>query len=479
MPGQRSSRSISGERMLGTVLGGIMRATWITPIVSLLLHSGIILPEVSLPFWGILALLLAPQALSWALGDRRGTRLWMALAGLAIVAGAALLLSRSAEMGPLEQIRELMGGNWQVGFPSSVALFLIALTLWLQGMSSQWNRYRQAWRGFATGVVVLCFLAMLSKLDPAIFGVELGGAMMGFLATGILSLALQSAAGSLDFEEQRVGRRLPISRPWLVALLIILIVVMGGGWLLARSLSPELVDAVLSTIRRFAAKVAEGLAWALAQILRGIFYLLDPLIKRFLGMTAVEPNLNPLQDMADQLQQGATDPTLASSAPAWMQTATNISLLLLAVGVVLWLLVRAWRRPKSRPENLAAEERSSVFSRDLLLEQLRRLAPWRRSGARSEFFVDIAQPDSPVGRARRALQRVLETARKAKLARHPSQTVPEYARYLVNRKAASHEDALRLTAIYTQARYGGLVSAESAAQAEAASTRICTELEKG
>jgi hypothetical protein len=125
------------------------------------------------------------------------------------------------------------------------------------------------------------------------------------------------------------------------------------------------------------------------------------------------------------------------------------------VGLVFWLAMRRLARFRAGE---ADEQRESIASRSLLLEQLRNL--WRRRKPASPpgaAYLDLSGPsDDPRLMVRRTYQALLAWGRANDLPRRRAgQTPATYAQVLGEHLPGGKAALEQLARLYAQARYGG------------------------
>lgn len=458
------------------LLATAMRAAWMTPLIHLALHSVLVSPPtIHMATWMVWGLLLGGAAAAWALRTQRGARLRAALAGLIAILLVCSLLFEVDTAAPLAWARELLSAmtSFEEGLHPAWLVIPIAAVLWARGAMIEFSNFDGLWTSFRLGIVALALAVVVSQsaLIASTESLDLFASISSFLLWGFLSLALTGVSRALWLERLRNGRAPALSRYWLLVVGGVLIVVVLGGMLVGQFFAPEaaerlrlLLGAVLGVMGRGVALLATGLFYV-------IFWLIGPLLGRLRGqMQPYEPRANEymprFQEQFEQLtEEQARSPENAANSGAVLLT-------LLFVGTILVLLLFWRRRRRTRPA-LVDETRELIWSREMMLEQLRGLFRRRPKQRPASLYLDLVDLDPPRQRIRRAYQRLLAAARQRDWGRLPGQTPDAYRAALEERLPDAAEPLASLTRAYLVARYApdDLTEAQ-AEEAEAAWERI-------
>jgi len=471
MPGSNSRRWQWSEDLLLPALGACARATWQWPLAQLALNNTLVAPGAHLPAWLLAALLLLPGLANKALAERRWGRYAVAVCGAVAVALATLAVTASTPAGLLAQFDALGQGLGALArLPAVAPALAIVFVLWIEGSAANWLRYADAWRSAIAGAAALIALTALfaawgRESDP-----QLVLAMAAFLVANLLALALLSVRGTLALEQLRHSRRLGVSRYWLSAMVALIVLLLLAGWAIASISDPGMVRSLFGALRSAAGWLGRTVAAALAWVLYGVFWLLDPFIRWLQGLAGVRPQLGAAEALGEQVRQLAEESGELATTPLWWQRLTSLLGYALAAGFALWLLLRAVRRPRAVAA-AADEERESIFSAALLGAQLRTLFTGQRRRAASPFVAPGT--DDPAAEVRRAYQTVLQALQQRGWGRQPGQTPHALARDIAARLPAAAPALARLTDAYALARYGNGVDPEGAdAACEASSVLL-------
>lgn len=469
MPGNGSRRWQWSEHLWLPLLGATARASWQWPLAQRVFASAMVAPRLTVPAWLVLGLLLLPGLLALAVSGQRQGRAVQVLAGLLAVVGGGCAITASTPGQLLSQLAPIFG-PWQAlsRVPAAVPAIFLALLLWLEGSTVRWLRYADAWRNTAVGAMVLALLALLPATSPGAADTALP--MAAFLVASLLSLALLSVRGTLATEEARLNRRLGVSRHWLAALLALVALLLLTGWAIASVTDPGLVQAVVGAmgagVRWIGRHLAAGLTWAIY----GLFRVLEPLVRWLRSLVAVSPDTSGMTAMAEQVRQMAAESTQGGNAPEWLQRLSTALGAIAVTALVVWLLLRAIRRP--RPALAAAEEqRESIYSAALLSAQLRALLNRVRRRPRRGHYLALGG-SAPADSIRLAYQRLLQALEQRQTPRQPGQTPTRVAALLAERLPAGAVAIATLTGAYVAARYGGAVDASTAREADQAAQTL-------
>lgn len=474
------------DGVLPYALAGL-RALWIWLLLHLLYTS--LLPGQGDMLGGgtVFGLLaggtLTSQVFVFRAGEGRAAERRAALYG-ALIGLAAVLLALYA--GPGRAVAPLLNPTWLavIGQQPGVTVVTVlpAAGLWLWGILTGRERvyHETLLRSFAVGLVALLAAMIFSYAARLLPTGLVVGVLAGFVALGLVSLAIASLQETRRFEGARAEQSLPMARYWwgtvgsTVALLLLL------GLLLAQLLAPGTLEAIADLLAAALRAVGWLLSWIILIIAYPILKLFEWLA-RFIHLPESEGEpfeMRVPEDLTRQFEELAQDNATGpgSQFPWWVVIA------LVAALVIVVVFVLAFRRFRAFAEEGEIEEtRESILSLDLLKAQL---AEWlRRRGARTE-----AQPppyalligESPQVRVRRTYQALLVWANGRGLARPPGLTPGDYAQVLSNAYPAYRSQFGAITSAYDQARYSPLpLPAEWADRAEVAWQQVAAESSAG
>jgi hypothetical protein len=275
----------------------MMYAAWLGPLFQLLLGLSILQPRgLNYPAWLIMALLLGASTAKGFLAKVSSGRLVGALIGVAAVIAVLIGLSpyrgmSSATSSPWlgRTIRSL--AEWQVAVPATFLVVILSALLWAKGLAADWADHDELWRAFASGVLVLGLLILLSGRNGAGYNGLLGRAVISFLLTGLLALALLSVLNVLAIQHPYGKHTAGLSRYWLLAVLLALVTILALGWLLGLILAPDAVAQFVrwfDPLRRFVGRVLSFVLTAIVYVLFLALMALYNLVRRLLGHQEVD-----------------------------------------------------------------------------------------------------------------------------------------------------------------------------------------------
>jgi hypothetical protein len=471
MRGTVSSRWNWLEDVVIPAISAVMYATWLAPLLRVLMGSLITHPrDLIYPWWAIIAVLLAAAWLSRLLAELPGAR-W-------IVAGIGLLVTVVSV--PVAYGTLSMGAIWQSlvalidfsqGLPAGLIVLLTTLGLWVGGARADWTQYRQLMRGFLIGILTL---ALLSLVSP---GAVQGEELVIFLLAGLLALALLTVASHLAYQAERGLPRPALSRYWLMAMGVAMLGILLAGWVLSLFFAPEIMASLLGRLRPLLIFIGDVIAYVGMLILWAfytIYQWLSALFQTDLPMPPDEPGELP-PAFTQQFPDLELTPGTPPSLPEGLGTVLVVGLF---IALVVIVLIYAWRkRPRRRYQTVASEEREYIWSKDLILDRWRGLfenLPRRR---RRELFAETLDPTDPAHRIREAYRLVLLNARERGLPRRPGQTVSAYRDRVTTAVPATKPPLETLSDAYLQARYADATPPrELADEAQQASQAAVEEL---
>jgi len=144
--------------------------------------------------------------------------------------------------------------------------------------------------------------------------------------------------------------------------------------------------------------------------------------------------------------------TVLKLSPSLLQILRISLLLAILAGMILAFLL-VWQRRRSRSKDDVSEQRELIWSKELLLRQLRDLLRRRPSIESPSLFLELPQPEEPRQLIRLLYQRLLARARDLGYARPPGLTPTGYQRLLLGLIPGQRAALATLTAMYLLARY--------------------------
>jgi hypothetical protein len=442
------------ESGLIPLTAALMRAAWLTPFVHFLLNNVLVVPQgTSYPAWLILALLLGASALRHAWQEDTQGLIRATLAGLAVVL-IVLGFYLRLDITPLTPAQLLMSlADFSMGIPAMLLVCVITAALWRYGLTINWGYFGELWHSFLVGVIALGILMLVPSSAQGTSDLALWNAMLLFLTTGLLALALLAVADTLASENWRSGKMPALNRHWLVATGSMILMILLAGLLLGQILSPRAVQSMLHTLGSIVALIGQVLLYTIGIIAYVIFWLLTPLINKIAKRpTPDQPPLLPQQrPLAEQF--GELETQLRHLTPEATNTLRILFVVLLVVVIVV-VFALAWRRAQRRRRNGGVlEEREFILSKDLLLEQLRGLLRRKERPQAFAPYLALPQPDDPRQAIRLLYQKLLAQAQALGQPRPPGVTPWVYQQLLAHLLPTELTALSDLTALYLLARY--------------------------
>jgi hypothetical protein len=332
-----------------------------------------------------------------------------------------------------------------------------------------------AQREFSGGILALSALFVINKLNPQITTPEAFWPILSFFAIGLGSLALAGFEQDRRIQKSTTGTQLGVSRHWLGTVGAIIGFILVGAVMVAAIASPDTMtalDVVLDTtgvlLITLIGFTVYGLSILLLPIAEAIARAIAPLLKLLLGLSLALPKLGFSVPTPEEINAAARE---LARTPPFRLIEVAVLLALLAVFFII-----AVRRLRLFGLNDSADEtRESIFSRDLLWQQLKTLLARRAVAspiATPPFLALDPFSNDPRLIVRRAYQDLLVWAQARQQSRNPQQTPAHYARSLGHTWPTARPALETLTDAYLRARYGQHISAEEARQAERAVQQI-------
>lgn len=431
-----------------------MRVAWLTPLI----HRAMALPIIGpwpgrYPAWLILTLLLGASALQGAVGARRGGRVLMAGAGLAAVALVMACLFGLDASAPGAWLRQQYAilVDLSEALPANLMVIVITAGLWYGGLSADWTDSAALWRDFLLGIVVLGGLLLLDPEAPeGIAAVDLRGATLAFLVSGMLALALLSASEMLSLQRAR-GRAAPfMNRYWLASAGSVVAIILVVGWLLTQAVSPRAAADALRAVGGLLGAILGALGSLIAWLAYAILWLLWPLIAALRGMLVEGEFQVPAPGQPQESPFGEIPIEPRVLAPGVQDLLRAVAVVALVAGIALAFYLAERRRRRSPAE--MAEQRESILSVDLLRAQWE---AWRRHRRRMPAapFLSLEGVEEPRRVVRALYQRMLARVEALGLGRSPGETASAHQRALARNLPASGADLRALGDAYQVARY--------------------------
>jgi hypothetical protein len=310
--------------------------------------------------------------------------------------------------------------------------------IWMRGVSRGQDplMFEAVASSFATGVVVIVVIELLAKaLDaPAVVGYV----AVPYIALGLIAISLTHAARS----EAEHGR--PFSSTWLIAV--------GGTVALMSLFALVFVLIDLQTFR-------DAIAFVAVWVGRGLYYVfyafvwvvatvVEFLVRGLLSILGASANNErpELQDAAQQTEEQAQSNGGLPGWALWFGRVTVGLTLLSAALVALWYTFARFQK-----RDAAATTKDSTYTEGRLRDDLGNLLGSMLGRLRPSFSFGESEP------VRRLYYDMLDEASHRNIHRREAQTPLELAPALD--AAFGPPTPMRITAMFDDARYGGLTPA--------------------
>jgi hypothetical protein len=448
----------------------ILRLCWVWPWLALiqrLLNPSY--PGVYLPVWALLMLLLGGRWIAQLSLQRlptlRQARIWVVGIGLGVIFGL-LWWQYASSAHPFWDVRWV----WQLGqdlthwrqapAPAFITL-LVAAGLWLRGVVDGRGPvfYDDVWQSFGAGFIALALLVLAGRIDGAGLPPGIERWILIFFAVGMGALALAGLELSNVTGRVEPKTQMRLNRYWLVSVGSLIVALLAIGLLVSALLTPAIVAQMLGWTTILLQWVGALLGYLLLAIAYVLFLFLTPLINWIRALLSEAGPPEPVQapDFQKQFEQLARQPAaelppLVGESLRWL----GLVGVLLIIALIIGLALRFFR---TSPEEGVTETRESIFSRDLLQQQLADwLRKWRnrllRPG-RGEYdpFLSLEGEVEGRGLIRKYYQALLATATALGHPRRPPQTPAEYRTTLGDAYPDRRAALNTMTSGYMQARY--------------------------
>jgi hypothetical protein len=456
MPGAASQVSERLRSALVPLLWCLMHTVWLSALLRAVFSASFLYPQgVAYPLWLVPVLLLGGALLEDRVSHLRRGWLVGAAIGLALVVGVMFLL-------PVPNGAAGLAGRWRLiyrfveGIPALFVAGAFTGGLWAGSLAVDWTDQRSLWRGFVTGIVALGVLMLLSTQVSGQSSAALGGTMALFLFCGLLLLAVQSLTSVLAARRREGQSGVSVERYWLVSLGLVVLAILAVGALAGLLLTPDAVSRAAAVVWPVIRIILTPVLWVFQWVGFILIWLLSMLLSGLQlvggeGQQKVERPSVPT-DMAQQLREIEQGASASAGLPPNLG---RIVLSIVIIGTLLLVFYLVWRRRGHRRQNsLSLEDRDSIMTRDMLLDQMREwlnsLRP-RRAEVLFEQNLDASDPRQAI---RLLYRRLLQSARKLGRPRAPGQTPASFGRLLVSLVPTESEGVEQVTQRYVAVRYG-------------------------
>ncbi len=454
------------------LLSATLRAAWLWPWLALL-HAWFSPSQIApvLPFWALVALPFIVFTLTRRLVPRptQGNVQNVSMTQRVIIAASGLLLLLLLLWWHFARdLYALWSPGWlyEIGYQLThwwnelpvVGIALIAgVYLWLRGLFDARDplHHEDIWRAFVVGAAALALhLWLNSATGSSVTGIT--GPIFLFFASGMAALAttnLKTASGWSLFGKNT--GRIWANRYWLLSIGLTILALLALGLIIGWLLAPDDVAWLLrgvgflfSLIWQVFSWVILGVSYVIFMAFYAIYRLIEPLLQNNGEESQVQiqaPQPFPTQEA----MQEVTDAAAGVPEPfRWVA-------LVLVLVVIFVIFVLVLRRLRSESPGEADETRESIYSADLLQDQLAALWSRLRGGfsrATAPLFYDLSGETDSRSAIRAVYQRLLLRAAEAGSVRAAAQTPLEYQRDLQRHlSAAAQLDTI--TRGYVEARY--------------------------
>jgi hypothetical protein len=425
-----------------------------------------------LPFWALFGMLLGVYALTRWLARRSLSRKW--LTSLLVLGWLFTLLDTwyirlYATFGlPWDgrwlAVLVVNGTSDSTLLAPTLGIALLVTYLWWRGTrlgqtNIAFDAISRTFKiGFAALIAAVLLVGTVSEAARVDLSVRLGLALLVFLFAGLASLSLARLAEIQRRNRERGHAQVSPTRSWVLAMLAL------SGALVLVLFSVEQVFSYQSWLA-FLQPVLDGIGTLLGWVVVALGYLLYWIVSpvaRFIASLVAQGKQQEKNQPPQQIPPGlqnSLNHNSGSLARDWV-VAAEVVLVVVAVLVLLWVIIRTLRQIQARkPDSDVDEERESLDATRMLAAQLRALlaslaARFQRKGAQARLPL---QQGSAI---RMLYRRILRQAAAQGLGRRVSETPEEFARRLAPALAqpapqpALEADLAALTAAYEAARYG-------------------------
>jgi len=274
-----------------------------------------------------------------------------------------------------------------------------------------------------------------------------------FVFCGLLLLALQALSSTLAAGRTE-GYGLSVERYWLASLGLVTLAILGAGALFGLLLTPDAVGTIAATVWPVIRIILTPFLWVLQWVGFVLLWLLSMMLNRLQLAGGEGEQMEQPRVPTDLSQQLASIEEGVSPGVNLPPNLARIALIVVVAGTLLLVFYLVWRhRGRRRRKALDIEERDSIMSREMFLDQISDWLGSLRPRRKDDYdqALDAADPRQAV---RLLYRRLLQAARKLGRPRARGQTPDGFARMLSSLVPAEHEDIQLVTQRYVVVRYG-------------------------
>ncbi len=361
--------------------------------------------------------------------------------------------------------------------PPDLIAFIFTCFLWWRGITIGRSEipHESLADAFYNGITALTFLFLVNTFNPLLTPADALGPALLFFASGLGALSLAGLEEDRRRYKDTTGYWPALNRRWLATVCGVIGLIILGGLGEASVMAPGAFQRLVVFF-----KPAQEILFAifliiffvLAQIvIWPVFYIVQALW----GLLANLKGLNLPQAPSDLAQQMQDLLDAITHSPAFQTASQSFTwlVIVLALGFIFWLAARRlWRLTGG---GNADEIHESIFSSELLLNQLKNLFSRKSQPPQpGSPYLPLAGPaDDPRLIIRRAYQSLLEWAKALGHPRAPKETPLAFANSLIQSTPQHQEAITTLTSAYLTARYAAdAPPLEDARRAEAAAAEL-------
>jgi len=480
MTGKRWSWLDEGVIPLASAL---MRVAWVTPLMKFALNNEFVIPpDARYPSWLILGLLFLANGTVRVTRDHPwGARITTA-AGVMVV---GLVLAYSVRL-DVAHLDVWLGrfvdeeGSFRTGMPAVVIVVVATAALWWRGMTASWHDYAELFGGFLVGVLALG--AMMLLAGPEAWesrGLDVWVSVVGFVLSALVALALIATYEMLSWERFASRGGPGFSRHWLIVVGSLVTVILGLGWVASRLTQGDIGRAV--------GKLLAPL-WMLLRL--AVEYLLlawGYLVFEILGgvVEAIQIRLAASWDLiVSLLYRFVREPTEygegAAQTSALAERGLRFGFYAVLAATIIALFYIAFRRIRRNEPRGIKEEREYIWSRALILEQIRSFFRELRKRRVVAPLLPLDENEEARRAIRERYRQFLAHMSSRGRGRPPNVTPREYERRIADVLRRERQSLSVLTEAYLVARYAAdPPTAQQVRDALRAFARIEAELGTG
>lgn len=397
-----------------------------------------------LAWWSVIGLYVVALITARTLG-RLGLR-----RGAWIIGGLALLTSMLLLQVNLDGSLQLLRDPSDPSTAIEVLTLLTGFLIWFRALRipARAGDTRAIIRQFQIGVLIVVGLVLATLQFP----VPVSEIVLAYFGLGLLAVALTRIE---EVARNEPSGAAPLNLKWIVTLLATLLVAGAVTLLVTHVFSVETVRRLLEPLGSLFRGIVYAFVVIATALLMQLFRLIAPLLQNFFAGVSAEDVEQSLQELRQSIESSEQEELTATPlfGPELFE-ALKVIFFVLLILVVVWLVVRSFRRWRMYQYATPGGTREKVTPEGTLAQDLAEFLQdrWRRLQQAADLRRIFTRLGSDSVRAIYA--NLLAMLAAADRPRQPEQTPYEYEPVAEEALPTRETDIRAITEAYVRVRYG-------------------------